>query len=47
MTTMLHKFPQFSPFEERMQEAEFRQLQASESARRLMAENYVGAPLPA
>ncbi|MFY8156703.1 MAG: 4-hydroxybenzoate 3-monooxygenase [Rhabdaerophilum sp.] len=47
MTTMLHRFPQFSPFEERMQEAEFRQLQVSETARRLMAENYVGAPLPA
>ncbi|PPD15438.1 MAG: 4-hydroxybenzoate 3-monooxygenase [Methylobacterium sp.] len=47
MTTMLHRFPQFSPFEERMQEAEFRQLQRSETARRLVAENYVGAPLPA
>jgi p-hydroxybenzoate 3-monooxygenase len=46
MTTMLHRFPQFSPFEERMQEAEFRQLQASETAQRLVAENYVGAPLP-
>lgn len=47
MTTMLHRFPQLSPFETRMQEAEFRQLQASETARRLVAENYVGAPLPA
>ncbi len=46
MTTMLHRFPQLSPFEERMQEAEFRQLQTSETARRVVAENYVGAPLP-
>lgn len=45
MTTMLHRFEQFSPFEERMQEAEFRQLQTSETARRLVAENYVGVPL--
>lgn len=44
MTTMLHRFEQFTPFEERMQEAEFRQLQASETARRLLAENYVGVP---
>lgn len=43
MTTMLHRFEQFSPFEQRMQEAEFRQLQASETARRLLAESYVGA----
>jgi p-hydroxybenzoate 3-monooxygenase len=43
MTTMLHCFEHFSPFEQRMQEAEFRQLQTSETARRLLAESYVGA----
>jgi hypothetical protein len=43
MTTMLHRFEHFSPFEQRMQEAEFRQLQTSETARRLLAESYVGA----
>jgi p-hydroxybenzoate 3-monooxygenase len=42
MTTMLHRFEHFSPFEQRMQEAEFRQLQTSEAARRLLAESYVG-----
>lgn len=44
MTTMLHRFEHFSPFEQRMQEAEFRQLQTSETARRLLAESYVGIP---
>ncbi|MGL5446603.1 MAG: 4-hydroxybenzoate 3-monooxygenase [Rhabdaerophilum sp.] len=44
MTTMLHRFEQFTPFEERMQGAEFRQLQTSETARRLLAESYVGVP---
>lgn len=42
MTTMLHRFEHFSPFEQRMQEAEFRQLQTSEAARRVLAESYVG-----
>jgi p-hydroxybenzoate 3-monooxygenase len=44
MTTMLHRFEHFSPFEQRMQEAEFRQLQTSEAARRVLAESYVGTP---
>ena len=45
MSTMLHQFPEFSPFEKRMQRAEFDHIQGSEIASRSIAENYVGLPL--
>lgn len=45
MTNLLHVFPDAPPFERRMQEAEFETLAKSESARRVMAEHYVGLPL--
>jgi p-hydroxybenzoate 3-monooxygenase len=45
MTTLLHRFPGASSFDRAMQDAEFRTLAASVSARRVMAEHYVGLPL--
>ncbi|WP_299843977.1 4-hydroxybenzoate 3-monooxygenase [uncultured Jannaschia sp.] len=44
MTTLLHRFPDNTGFDRRMQEAELGQLEASETGRRLVAENYTGAP---
>lgn len=44
LTTLLHRFDTSTPFERRMQDAEFAQLATSEAARRLLAENYVGLP---
>jgi p-hydroxybenzoate 3-monooxygenase len=45
MTMLLHRFDHHSPFEHRMQEAEFRFLESSVAARTALAENYVGLPL--
>ncbi|MGL5137615.1 MAG: FAD-dependent monooxygenase, partial [Beijerinckiaceae bacterium] len=45
MTSLLHGFDHHSPFEKRMQEAEFRFLVQSRAARQALAENYVGLPL--
>ena len=45
MTTMLHRFPAFSPFERRMQYAEFDYLRGSPAASKALAENYTGLPL--
>lgn len=45
LSTLMHQFPENSPFEKRMQRAEFDYLCASESASRAIAENYVGLPL--
>ncbi|MGL4634485.1 MAG: 4-hydroxybenzoate 3-monooxygenase [Beijerinckiaceae bacterium] len=45
MTTLLHRFDHYSPFEKRMQEAEFHYLESSQAARTALAENYVGLPL--
>ena len=45
MSTMLHQFPDFSPFEKRMQRAEFDHIAGSETASRSLAENYIGLPL--
>jgi p-hydroxybenzoate 3-monooxygenase len=45
MTSLLHGFDHHSPFEKRMQEAEFRFLAQSRAARQALAENYVGLPL--
>jgi p-hydroxybenzoate 3-monooxygenase len=44
MTTLLHRFPENTGFDRRMQEAELAQLAASETAQRLVAENYTGVP---
>jgi p-hydroxybenzoate 3-monooxygenase len=44
LTTMLHRFPDQSPFEQRMQEAELDYLETSVAAQRALAENYVGLP---
>ncbi len=45
MTMLLHRFDHHGPFEQRMQEAEFRFLESSVAARTALAENYVGLPL--
>lgn len=45
MTTLLHRFPDMTPFDRRMQEAEFRFLEQSPSYQAALAENYVGLPL--
>jgi p-hydroxybenzoate 3-monooxygenase len=45
MTTQLHRFPDTGPFGLKMQEAELSNLARSETAQRLMAENYVGLPI--
>lgn len=44
MTSLLHRFPEQSEFDIRMQNAEIAYLQGSESAQTAMAENYVGLP---
>lgn len=44
MTTLLHRFPDHSDYDRRMQEAELAQLFTSDAARRLVAENYTGLP---
>jgi len=45
MTTLLHRFDSYSPFEKRMQRAEFALLRSSRAAQSVMAENYVGLPI--
>jgi p-hydroxybenzoate 3-monooxygenase len=44
MTTLLHRFPDASPFDRRIQEAELDYVTGSLAARRSLAENYVGLP---
>lgn len=44
MTGLLHRFPERSAFEERMQQAELDYLVSSPAAATAMAENYVGLP---
>lgn len=44
MTGLLHRFPDHSPFEDRMQQAETDYLFASDAAQTALAENYVGLP---
>ena len=44
LTTMLHRFPEQSAFDQRMQEAELDYLETSVAAQRVVAENYVGLP---
>ena len=45
LSMLLHQFPDHSPFEQRMQRAEFEYIAGSETASRSIAENYVGLPL--
>jgi p-hydroxybenzoate 3-monooxygenase len=44
MTTLLHRFPDESPFDRRIQAAELDYLRDSPAAQRALAENYVGLP---
>ena len=44
MTTLLHRFPQNSPYENRLQRTEMEYLFSSEAAMTSLAENYVGLP---
>ena len=44
MTTMLHRFPDRIPYDEHLQQTELSYLFSSETAMRLLAENYVGLP---
>lgn len=45
LSTLMHQFPDNSPFDKRMQRAEFDYIASSETASRAIAENYVGLPL--
>jgi p-hydroxybenzoate 3-monooxygenase len=45
MTSLLHLFPERSPFEQRLQRAELEFLARSTAAQTALAENYVGLPL--
>ena len=44
MTTMLHRFPQTSAFDQKVQEAELDYVTHSRAAATVLAENYVGLP---
>ena len=44
MTNLLHRFPEQSEFDLRMQRAELAYLETSEAARRNLAVSYVGLP---
>jgi p-hydroxybenzoate 3-monooxygenase len=44
MTQMLHRFPESSGFDEKMQTAELEYLFSSKAAQTVLAENYVGLP---
>jgi p-hydroxybenzoate 3-monooxygenase len=44
MTMLLHRFPDRSEYEDRLQQTELGYLLSSETAQRLLAENYVGLP---
>ena len=43
-TTLMHRFPDQSEFDQRMQEAELDVLESSKAAQTVLAENYVGLP---
>ena len=45
LSMLMHQFPDHSPFEKRMQRADFDYVRSSEAASRSIAENYVGLPL--
>ena len=44
MTTLLHRFPEQTEFNQRIQEAELSYIEGSAAARAALAENYVGLP---
>jgi p-hydroxybenzoate 3-monooxygenase len=44
MTSLLHRFPGRSPFDDRLQQAELDYLMGSTAAMTALAENYVGLP---
>lgn len=44
MTTLLHRFPDRLPYDDQLQQTELSYLLSSETAMRLLAENYVGLP---
>jgi p-hydroxybenzoate 3-monooxygenase len=44
MTTMLHRFPDQTPFEQRIQESELDYIAGSRAAQASLAENYTGLP---
>jgi p-hydroxybenzoate 3-monooxygenase len=44
MTTLLHRFPDNSPFDARLQETDLAYLFSSQKALASLAENYVGLP---
>jgi len=44
MTLLLHRFPESSPYEQRLQETELAYLFSSQQAQASLAENYVGLP---
>lgn len=45
LTNLMHQFPNMTPFERRMQQAELDYVASSEAMQRSIAENYVGLPL--
>lgn len=45
LSMLMHQFPDHSPFEKRMQRADFDYLCSSEAGSKSIAENYVGLPL--
>lgn len=45
LSLLMHQFPDNSPFERRMQRAEFDYIASSDVASQVIAENYVGLPL--
>jgi p-hydroxybenzoate 3-monooxygenase len=44
MTTMMHRFPDNTPYEDKLQDTELAYLLSSDAAKSVMAENYVGLP---
>ena len=44
MTTLLHRFPDYTPYEQRLQDTELAYLFSSRQAQASLAENYVGLP---
>jgi p-hydroxybenzoate 3-monooxygenase len=45
LTNLMHRFPDATPFERKMQEAELDYVAGSEAMQRAIAENYIGLPL--
>ena len=45
MTSMLHRFPTKTPFEQRLQMAELDYVTSSRAGAESLAENYVGLPM--